>query len=50
MDLTFALVTNLRFGPRAHFGGKLRKLTAQAGDLARAFVERSTATFAPTSW
>ncbi len=40
MDLTIALVTDLHFGPEARFAGKLRKLTAHAGDLARAFVER----------
>jgi Icc protein len=40
MDLTLALVTDLHFGPEASYGGKLRKLTAQAGPLARAFVER----------
>jgi len=40
MDLTLALITDLHFGPEARFGGKLRKLTAHAGDLARAFVER----------
>jgi Icc protein len=39
VDLTFALVTDLHFGPEARFGGKLRKLTARAGELARAFVE-----------
>jgi 3',5'-cyclic AMP phosphodiesterase CpdA len=39
-ELTLALVTDLHFGPEARFGGKLRKLTAHAGDLARAFVER----------
>lgn len=39
-ELTLALVTDLHFGPEAHFGGKLRKLTAHAGDLARAFVDR----------
>ena len=38
--LTLALVTDLHFGPEARFAGKLRKLTAHAGDLARAFVER----------
>ena len=39
-DLTIALVTDLHFGPEARFAGKLRKLTAHAGDLTRAFVER----------
>ena len=40
MDLTIALITDLHFGPEARFGGKLRKLTAHAGDLTRAFVAR----------
>jgi 3',5'-cyclic-AMP phosphodiesterase len=35
-----ALVSDLHFGPQATFGGKLRKLTADAPNLARAFVER----------
>lgn len=39
-DLTIALVTDLHFGPEARFAGKLRKLTAHAGDLTRAFVAR----------
>jgi 3',5'-cyclic AMP phosphodiesterase CpdA len=39
-DLTLALVTDLHFGPEARFAGKLRKLTAHAGDLARAFADR----------
>jgi 3',5'-cyclic AMP phosphodiesterase CpdA len=38
--LTLALVTDMHFGPEARFGGKLRKLTAHAGELLRAFVER----------
>lgn len=40
MDFVFALVTDIHFGPEAHFAGKLRKLTAQAPALAKAFVER----------
>nr|AYM54067.1 phosphoesterase [Byssovorax cruenta] len=40
MALTLALITDLHFGPEAHFGGKLRKLTGQADALARAFVAR----------
>jgi 3',5'-cyclic AMP phosphodiesterase CpdA len=40
MNLTLALVSDLHFGPEARFGGKLRKLTAHAGDLTRAFVAR----------
>ncbi|HEY6462082.1 MAG TPA: metallophosphoesterase [Polyangiaceae bacterium] len=37
-ELTIGIVTDLHFGPEARFGGKLRKLTHQAGDLTRAFV------------
>ncbi|NUO53961.1 MAG: phosphoesterase, partial [Polyangiaceae bacterium] len=40
MDLVVGLVTDLHFGPEASFGGKLRKLTAQAPALLEAFVER----------
>lgn len=47
MDLTLALITDLHFGPEASFGGKLRKLTAQAAPLARAFVERINASVKP---
>ncbi|MGO9833984.1 MAG: metallophosphoesterase family protein [Polyangiaceae bacterium] len=36
--LTLGIVTDLHFGPEALFGGKLRKLTRQAGPLARDFV------------
>ncbi len=39
-ELVVALVSDLHFGPEAHFGGKLRKLTAHAPALARAFVDR----------
>ena len=39
-ELTLALVTDLHFGPEARFGGKLRKLTAEAPSLARAFARR----------
>jgi 3',5'-cyclic AMP phosphodiesterase CpdA len=39
-ELTLAFVTDLHFGPEARYEGKLRKLTAHAGDLTRAFVER----------
>ncbi len=38
-DLSIGIVTDLHFGPQAHFGGKLRKMTHLAGDLARAFVK-----------
>lgn len=40
MALTFALISDLHFGPEARFAGKLRKLTARAADLTRAFVLR----------
>lgn len=40
MSLTFALVSDLHFGPAATYAGKLRKLTHHAADLARAFVAR----------
>ncbi len=36
--ITLGIVTDLHFGPPAHFGGKLRKMTHQAGALARGFV------------
>jgi 3',5'-cyclic AMP phosphodiesterase CpdA len=39
-ELIVAFVTDLHFGPEAKFGGKLRKLTAHAPELARAFVRR----------
>lgn len=39
-DLKLALVTDLHFGPEARFAGKLRKLTAHAPELTRAFVAR----------
>jgi 3',5'-cyclic AMP phosphodiesterase CpdA len=38
--LRIVLVSDLHFGPEARFAGKLRKLTAHAGELAGAFVER----------
>jgi 3',5'-cyclic AMP phosphodiesterase CpdA len=47
MDLTLALISDLHFGPEASFGGKLRKLTAHAGGLARAFVARMNAAVKP---
>jgi 3',5'-cyclic AMP phosphodiesterase CpdA len=40
VGLTLALITDIHFGPEAHFGGKLRKLTGQAEALTRAFVAR----------
>ena len=39
-DFTFALITDLHFGPEARFAGKLRKLSHHAADLAGAFVAR----------
>ena len=36
MDLTFALVTDLHFGPEARYDGKLRKLTAAGRPGSRA--------------
>jgi 3',5'-cyclic-AMP phosphodiesterase len=39
-ELTLGIVTDLHFGPEARFGGKLRKMTHQAGDLARDFVRK----------
>jgi len=38
--MRFALISDEHFGPNAFFEGKLRKLTAQAPELCRAFVER----------
>lgn len=37
---TFALVSDVHFGPEARFAGKLRKLTARAPELLGAFVRR----------
>lgn len=42
-SFTFALVTDIHFGPEARFGGKLRKLTAEAPALLEAFVARMNA-------
>lgn len=39
-ELTFALISDIHFGPEARFGGKLRKLTAQGPALVQAFVDR----------
>ena len=39
-ELVIALISDIHFGPEAGFGGKLRKLTAQAPALAQAFVDR----------
>ncbi|MFO0758367.1 MAG: metallophosphoesterase [Byssovorax sp.] len=47
VDYTFALVSDLHFGPEASFGGKLRKLTARAGELSQAFVEEMNARARP---
>lgn len=40
MDVTFALVSDIHFGPEASFDGKVRKLTAHAPRLLAGFVER----------
>ncbi|MFO0555917.1 MAG: metallophosphoesterase [Polyangiaceae bacterium] len=40
MRMRIAVVTDVHVGPRASFGGKLRKLTHEAPALLRAFVER----------
>jgi 3',5'-cyclic-AMP phosphodiesterase len=39
-ELRFALVTDVHFGPPASFGGKLRKLSHEAGRLTERFVAR----------
>ena len=38
--MRFALISDEHFGPAAYFQGKLRKLTAHAGELCQAFVTR----------
>ena len=38
--MRFALISDEHFGPTAYFQGKLRKLTAHAGELCQAFVTR----------
>ena len=38
--MRFALISDTHFGPAAYFQGKLRKLTANAGELCQAFVTR----------
>lgn len=40
MDLVFGIITDLHFGPVALHEGKLRKMTHEAGALARAFARR----------
>lgn len=47
MEITLGLVSDLHFGPEACFGGKLRKLTAHARELAAGFVERMNAEVHP---
>jgi predicted MPP superfamily phosphohydrolase len=39
-ELVIGLISDIHFGPEAAFGGKLRKLTAEAPALAQAFVDR----------
>lgn len=46
-ELTIGIVTDLHFGPEARHEGKLRKLTGQASELARAFVTRMNDTVKP---
>src|SRR5579859_2079093 len=46
-DLTFGIVTDLHFGPEARYQGKLRKLTDEAGPLAREVVRRMNEELAP---
>jgi calcineurin-like phosphoesterase family protein len=38
--LKLGVITDVHFGPEAHFGGKLRKLTAQAPALVKSFATR----------
>src|SRR5450432_1846109 len=45
--MRFALISDEHFGPTAYFQGKLRKLTAQAGELCRSFVQRMNHEVAP---
>jgi len=40
MTVRFALITDVHFGPPASFGGKLRKLSHEAGALSERFVQR----------
>lgn len=40
MTLTLGIVTDVHFGPPAHFGGKLRKLTHRAAELTERFATR----------
>lgn len=40
MPLTLAILTDLHFGPEARFEGKLRKLSHEAGPLARVIATR----------
>lgn len=45
--LTFALVSDLHFGPEARYEGKLRKLTGHAARLTRAFAATMRETVKP---
>lgn len=47
VSLVFGIITDLHFGPEARHEGKLRKLTAHAGELTRAFVRRMNDEVAP---
>lgn len=40
LSVRIAFLTDVHFGPRAYYGGKLRKLTDLAGPLTRDFVAR----------
>lgn len=45
--MRFALISDVHFGPRAYFAGKLRKLSHAAAALSEAFVERMNASVRP---
>jgi Icc protein len=47
VTLSFAICTDLHFGPEALYKGKLRKLTAHAGELVGAFADRMRETVKP---
>ncbi len=44
---TFGVITDIHFGPEASYGGKLRKLTAEAPRLVDAFARRMRDEIAP---
>ncbi len=45
--MRFALITDVHFGPRAHFQGKLRKLSHEAGRLTRSFADHMRSAVRP---